>query len=148
MADELSNLHPPAGSRKERMRIGRGEGSGKGKTAGRGTKGQGARGGVRRGFEGGQMPLYRRLPARGFTNIFSVQDDVVSIDAIAASFEAGEVVDLGNLVSRGLVRLARGRGVKILSGGEITHAVTVRGVKVSGAAREKILAAGGAVEEG
>lgn len=148
MADELSNLHPPAGSRKERMRIGRGEGSGKGKTAGRGTKGQGARGGVRRGFEGGQMPLYRRLPARGFTNIFSVRDDVVSVDAVAAAFEAGETVDIGNLVSRGLVHLARGRGVKILGDGEIAHAVNVRGVKVSGGAREKILAAGGSVEEG
>jgi len=148
MADELSNLHPPAGSRKDRMRVGRGEGSGKGKTAGRGTKGQGARGGVRRGFEGGQMPLYRRLPARGFTNIFAQDYEVVSVDALAASYEAGEVVDIASLLSKGLARLAKGRDVKILGDGEIACALTVRGIKMSGAAREKILAAGGSVEEG
>lgn len=147
MANELASLSPIPGSTKTRMRVGRGEGSGKGKTAGRGTKGQGARGQVRRGFEGGQMPLHRRLPKVGFKNPFAVRYTEVSVDVLAASFGAGEVVTLEELRARGLVRRVENGGVKLL-GGEIGVALTVRGLKTSKSAAAQIVAAGGSIEVG
>lgn len=147
MANELSKLSPPAGSTRKRMRVGRGEGSGKGKTAGRGQKGQHARGTVKRGFEGGQMPLARRLPKRGFKNIFAKQYTEVRIDRIAARFEAGEVVDAAVLKSRGVVSKIAKDGIKVLGNGDISHALTVRAAKFTRSAAEKITAAGGVAEE-
>lgn len=147
MANELSKLSPPAGSTRKRMRVGRGEGSGKGKTAGRGQKGQLARGTVKRGFEGGQMPLARRLPKRGFKNIFAKQYTEVRIDRIAKRFEAGEVVDAAVLKSRGVVSKIAKDGIKVLGNGDISHALTVRAAKFTRSAAEKITAAGGVAEE-
>ena len=147
MANELSNLKPAPGSRKKPLRVGRGEGSGKGKTAGRGSKGQRKRSTVRRGFEGGQMPLARRLPKRGFTNIFKKDFATVRLDLIAARFEAGDVVDLESLRAKGLVRKVGKDGVKILGNGSVDVALTVRAQKFTGSARDKIVAAGGTVEE-
>ena len=147
MANELSKLSPPAGSTRKRMRVGRGEGSGKGKTAGRGQKGQHARGTVKRGFEGGQMPLARRLPKRGFKNIFAKQYTEVRIDRIAKRFEAGEVVDAEVLKSRGVVSKIARDGIKVLGNGDISHALTVRAAKFTRSAAEKITAAGGVAEE-
>jgi large subunit ribosomal protein L15 len=147
MANELSNLKPAPGSRKKPLRVGRGEGSGKGKTAGRGTKGQHARSTVKRGFEGGQMPLARRLPKRGFTNIFKKDYSTVRLDLIAARFEAGEVVDTDSLRAKGLIRKVGKDGVKVLGNGSVEVALTVRAQKFTGTARDKIVAAGGTVEE-
>ena len=147
MANELSNLKPPAGSRHAKRRVGRGEGSGKGKTAGRGSKGQRARGTVRRGFEGGQMPLYRRLPKRGFNNIFSKDFTEVRLDRIASKFTKGETVDAESLKERGLIARIGRDGVKVLGNGTIDHAITVRVAKLTKSAAEKISAAGGTVEE-
>ena len=146
MADELSNLSPAPGSQRPRTRIGRGHGSGLVKTAGRGTKGQGARGSVRRGFEGGQMPLHRRLPKRGFINIFKKDYALVRLDRVAAAFAAGDVVDVDALVSRGLLSRVGKNGVKLLGNGEISIAITVRVDKVTASAAEKVKAAGGTVE--
>ena len=148
MADELSKLKPPVGARRKPMRVGRGEGSGKGKTAGRGTKGQGARGSVRPGFEGGQMPLSRRLPKRGFKNIFADQYTEVRLDRIAAHFEAGEVVDAAALKARGVISKVAKNGVKVLGNGDLSHALTVRAARFTRSAADKIRAAGGTVEEG
>ena len=117
MANELSNLKPAAGSRKARTRVGRGEGSGLGKTSGRGTKGQGARNNIKAGFEGGQMPLARRLPKRGFNNIFATRYTEVRLDAIAARFAAGEVVDAASLKERGVVSKVLRDGIKVLGNG-------------------------------
>ena len=114
MANELSNLKPSPGSRKKPLRVGRGEGSGKGKTAGRGTKGQHARSTVKRGFEGGQMPLARRLPKRGFTNIFKKDYATVRLDLIAARFAAGDVVDVDALRAKGFVETSD--GLRVLQG--------------------------------
>ena len=147
MANELSKLSPPAGSTRKRMRVGRGEGSGKGKTAGRGQKGQHARGTVKRGFEGGQMPLARRLPKRGFKNIFAKQYTEARIDRIAKRFEAGEVGDAEVLKSRGVVSKIAKDGIKVLGNGDISHALTVRAAKFTRSAAEKITAAGGVAEE-
>jgi large subunit ribosomal protein L15 len=146
MANELSNLKPVPGSQKTRTRLGRGEGSGKGKTAGRGMKGQRARNTIRRGFEGGQMPLARRLPKRGFNNIFAKRFSVVRIDHIAARFEAGEVVDGESLKARGLINRIEKDGVKVLGNGEVGHALTVKAAKFTKTAAEKITAAGGTFE--
>jgi len=129
------------------MRVGRGEGSGKGKTAGRGSKGQHARGTVKRGFEGGQMPLARRLPKRGFKNIFAKQYTEVRIDRLATRFSAGEVVDAAELKARGVVSKVAKDGIKVLGNGEISHALTVRAAKFTRSAAEKIAAAGGVAEE-
>jgi large subunit ribosomal protein L15 len=128
------------------MRVGRGEGSGKGKTAGRGQKGQRARGTVKRGFEGGQMPLARRLPKRGFTNIFAKDFSEVRLDRIAAKFESGEVVDAAALKARGLVSRVGKHGVKVLGNGEISFPLTVRVAAITKGAAAKITAAGGTVE--
>lgn len=146
MANELSHLSPAPGSTKKRTRLGRGEGSGKGKTAGRGYKGQWARSTVRPGFEGGQMPLMRRLPKRGFKNHFSKTYTEVRLDRIAARFEADEIVDAEALKARGLVSKVGPDGVKILGNGEIGHALTVRAAAFTRSAKEKIEAAGGAAE--
>ena len=146
MANELSTLKPAKGAYKKRTRVGRGEGSGKGKTAGRGSKGQRARGTVRPGFEGGQMPLHRRLPKRGFKNIFSKDFTAVRLDRIAAKFSAGEVVDAESLKARGLVKKVGKNGIKILGNGEIGHALTFRAARFTRSAEEKITNAGGTVE--
>jgi large subunit ribosomal protein L15 len=143
---KLNELSPPAGSRRPRKRLGRGVGSGTGKTAGRGTKGQNSRsgGGVRPGFEGGQMPIHRRLPKRGFTNIFKKRIAVVNIRDLS-KFESGSVVDEIELVRMGLVK-GRRDGVKLLAQGKIDIPLTVKVHAASRGAIEKIKAAGGEVE--
>jgi large subunit ribosomal protein L15 len=142
----LSNLRPSPGSHRSRKRVGRGPGSGLGKTAGKGHKGHKARtgGGTNPGFEGGQMPMYRRLPKRGFTNPFKVRFQTVNLRALA---KLG-VTDLNpdTLYAAGLIRRPR-EPVKLLAGGEADRAYTVKGVRLSGPARAKIEAAGGRVEE-
>ncbi len=142
---KLNELAPPPKSRKPRKRLGRGVGSGTGKTAGRGTKGHNSRsgGGVRPGFEGGQMPIHRRLPKRGFTNIFKKRIAVINISDLSG-FENGSVVDEASLVKAGLVKGVRD-GVKLLAQGEINKQLTISLDRLSKAAREKILAAGGKV---
>lgn len=147
MANELSNLKPAPGSRRKRTRVGRGEGSGKGKTAGRGQKGQRARNTIPAGFEGGQMPLQRRLGKRGFINIFAKDYATVRLDLIAKRFEAGEVVTVEALKERGLVKKVGKNGVKILGNGELGHALTIKAHKFTRSAVAKIEAAGGSVEE-
>ena len=143
----LSNLRPPKGAKHAKKRIGRGQGSGSGKTAGRGHKGAKSRAGFKfkRGFEGGQMPLHRRVPKRGFHNPFRVKYEVVNLELLAVKFDAGATVTPELLRERGLVA-GGGRPVKILARGEIGKALTVRAHKFSGAAAEKIKAAGGAAE--
>src|SRR5580765_8812812 len=143
----LSNLRPPDGATHSKKRRGRGQGSGNGKTAGRGHKGAKSRSGFKhkRGFEGGQMPLHRRVPKRGFHNPFRVEYEVVNLDLLAAKFDAGTVVTPELLRERGLV--AGGTNpVKILARGEIGKALTVRAHKFSGKASEKLKAAGGTAE--
>ena len=144
---DLSNLKPPRGMKHPKKRIGRGQGSGNGKTAGRGHKGAKSRSGFKfkRGFEGGQMPLHRRVPKRGFHNPFRVEYDVVNLDALALRFEAGAIVTPDALREHGLVSGGT-RPVKILARGEVDKALTVRAHKFSGKAAEKIAAAGGTVE--
>nr|WP_297056205.1 50S ribosomal protein L15 [Thermosulfurimonas sp.] len=143
----LANLRPFAGSKHREKRVGRGPGSGHGKTSCRGQKGQRARsgGGVPPWFEGGQMPLIRRLPKRGFKNPFRVEYAVVNVRDLARRFSAGEVVDVEALKRVGLVK-GRGVRVKLLGDGEIDFALTVRVHAVSKSAKEKIEKAGGRVE--
>lgn len=147
----LHNLVPAPGSNKRRKRIGRGPGSGKGKTAGKGHKGIKARaghhgpGGGKPHFEGGQMPLTRRLPKRGFTNRFRVENQIVHLRDLAALPDGAEVTPEA-LAAAGLIEVGKGPA-KLLANGELARAVTVRGVKVSASVREKIVAAGGRVEE-
>lgn len=143
---KLHELKPAEGSTKNRKRIGRGVGSGWGKTAGRGTKGHNSRsgGGVRPGFEGGQMPLHRRLPKRGFTNIFKKEMAIINVSDLTR-FEAGSVVDETALVQSGLVK-GRRDGIKLLGNGDIGIALTVQINAISRSAKEKIEAAGGTVE--
>ena len=147
----LHNLSPAPGSHRDRKRLGRGTGSGKGKTSGKGRKGSKARaghhgpGGGKPHFEGGQMPMTRRIPKRGFTNPFRVEHQEVRLDQLALVPEGTEVTP-ETLAAAGLIRARKGPA-KLLANGEITHAVTVRGVKMSATAREKIVAAGGRVEE-
>ncbi len=140
----LGNLSPQEGSRKARKRLGRGPGSGHGKTAGRGHKGYKSRSGsgIKPGFEGGQMPLQRRLPKRGFKNPFRKTYALVSLEQLDG-FDAGSTVTVETLVEAGIVRA--GDLVKILANGEISKAVTVHANKVSKAAKEKIEAVGGSV---
>ena len=144
---KLNELSPAAGSAKASFRKGRGAGSGNGKTAGKGHKGQNARsgGGVRPGFEGGQLPLYRKLPKRGFKNRFAVNYAIVNVDSLN-KFENGAVVDLEALKATRLVRKELD-GLKILGSGELTKALTVKANVFSAAAKEKIEAAGGKIEE-
>jgi large subunit ribosomal protein L15 len=143
---KLNELSPPPGSRKTRKRVGRGVGSGAGKTAGRGTKGHNSRsgGGVRPGFEGGQMPLHRRLPKRGFTNIFKNKVAIINVRDLAI-FESGETVDEAALIRAGLVKGKRD-GIKLLGSGEIKTPLTVRVDWASAKAKEKVEAAGGKIE--
>ena len=143
----LNNLKPARGSKFERKRVGRGPGSGNGKTAGRGNKGAQSRSGYsyKRGFEGGQMPLHRRVPKRGFWNPFRVEYEVVNLDTLDARFDAGTVVTLDLLVEKRLVSGA-GKRLKVLSRGDLTKKLTVKAHKFSGKAAEKIAAAGGAAE--
>ena len=147
----LHNLSPAPGSTKNRKRIGRGPGSGTGKTAGKGHKGIKARaghhgpGGGKPHFEGGQMPMTRRIPKRGFTNPFREENQVVRLSDLERLPAGTEVTPL-SLAEAGLIRANKG-AAKLLANGEITHAVTVRGVRMSAGARQKIEAAGGRVEE-
>jgi len=143
----LNNLRPPRGARRPRKRVGRGPGSGHGKTASRGSKGAKSRSGFRmkRGFEGGQMPLHRRVPKRGFTNPFRVEYAVVNLDTLAEVFEAGASVTPDVLRERGVVRQASAP-VKILGRGDLVKALTVQAHKFSESALKKIAAAGGTTE--
>ena len=144
---KLNELSPAQGSAKAAWRKGRGPGSGNGKTAGKGHKGQNARsgGGVRPGFEGGQLPLYRKLPKRGFKNRFAVNYAIVNV-ADLNKFEDGAVVDLDALVAAKLVRKELD-GLKILGNGELTKKLTVKATVFSATAKEKIEAVGGKTEE-
>ena len=143
----LNNLRPPKGAKHPRKRVGRGMGSGHGKTASRGSKGAKSRSGFRfkRGFEGGQMPLHRRVPKRGFHNPFRVEYAVVNLDTLGEVFDAGSEVTPELLRERGLVRKAR-VPVKVLGRGDIAKKLTVRAHKFSGSAAQKIAAAGGVAE--
>ena len=144
---DLSNLKPAEGSKGKKFRVGRGQGSGNGKTAGRGHKGAQSRSGwkSKRGFEGGQMPLHRRVPKRGFTNIFRTEYAVVNVDQIAKVFDAGTAITPDLLRERGLV--SRGaEKVKVLARGDVSKALTIKAHKFSGKAAEKIAAAGGTTE--
>ena len=143
---KLHELSPAPGSVKEAFRKGRGAGSGNGKTAGKGHKGQNARsgGGVRLGFEGGQLPLYRKLPKRGFKNRFATEYAIVNVAALNV-FEDGDTVTLDKLMAAGIINKPLD-GLKILGNGEITKKLTVEATVFSATAKEKIEAAGGAVE--
>lgn len=143
---KLHELSPAAGSARDSFRKGRGAGSGNGKTAGKGHKGQNARsgGGVRPGFEGGQIPLYRKLPKRGFTNRFATNYAIVNVSALNV-FEDGAVVDLETLLVKKIVRKSLD-GLKVLGNGEITKKLTVKATVFSATAKEKIEAAGGKIE--
>ena len=144
---DLSNLRPPKGAKHAKKRVGRGQGSGNGKTAGRGHKGAQSRSGYKRkrGFEGGQMPLHRRVPKRGFHNPFRVEYRVVNLDVIAERFDAGAEVTPEMLREAGLIKGGRGP-IKVLARGDIAKALTIRAHKFSGKAAEKIVAAGGTAE--
>ncbi len=143
---KLQEIKPVEGARHYKKRVGRGTGSGMGKTATRGHKGQNARsgGGVRPGFEGGQTPLFKRLPKRGFSNVNRVEYAVVNVSDLNV-FEAGSVVDVAALKAKGLVKKVY-EGVKVLGNGEINVALTVKVAKVSESAKQKISAAGGTIE--
>ena len=144
---KLHELSPAEGSAKAAWRKGRGPGSGNGKTAGKGHKGQNARsgGGVRPGFEGGQLPLYRKLPKRGFNNAkFATVYAIVNVEALNA-FEDGAIIDLEALMAKKIVRKAND-GLKVLGNGELTKKVTVKAAVFSASAKEKIEAAGGKIE--
>ena len=142
----LNELRDNAGSRLKSKRLGRGIGSGKGKTSGKGVKGQKAREGVAlNGFEGGQLPIYRRLPKRGFKNPTRVEYDVVNLDTLSERFKAGTVVTQQALRDVGVLKGGR-RKLKVLGRGDITIALTVQAHKFSGTAAEKIAAAGGQAE--
>ena len=146
---ELKDLRPAEGSRHSRKRVGRGNGSGLGKTSGRGLNGQKSRagGGKGKGFEGGQTPLARRLPKLpGFTNINRVEYKAVNVGRLELKYEAGEVVDGASLKAKGIIK-KENELVKVLGDGELTKALTVRVDKVSANAKAKIEAAGGKVEE-
>ena len=144
---KLNELKPAEGSAKAAWRKGRGPGSGNGKTAGKGHKGQNARsgGGVRPGFEGGQLPLYRKLPKRGFKNRFATNYVTVNVSELNV-FENGAVVDLEALLAKKIVRKSLD-GLKVLGNGELTKNLTVKAAAFSATAKEKITAAGGQAEE-
>ena len=144
---DLSNLKPSQGSKHSKKRVGRGQGSGQGTQAGRGHKGAQSRSGYKfkRGFEGGQMPLHRRVPKRGFHNPFRVEYSVINLDTLAERFDAGTVVTPELLRERGLVHGEKHQ-IKVLARGDFSKKLTVRAHKFSGKAAEKIAAAGGAAE--
>ena len=142
---QMHDLKPAPGAKKDRIRVGRGEGS-KGKTAGRGAKAQTKRTHVRPGFEGGQLPLYMRLPKlRGFKNPFKKEYQVVNVAALAELFPQGGEITVADLVAKGAVR--NGFPVKVLGDGEVSAAYTLKGVKASASAKSKIEAAGGSISE-
>ena len=143
---KLHELHPAEGSTTAQKRLGRGSGSGLGKTSGKGHKGAKARsgGGKRPGFEGGQMPLYRRVPKRGFSNVFRTEYAEVNVERLEA-FEDGETVNAQALLEKKIIRKELD-GVKILGGGELTKKLTVQAAKFSASAKEKIEAVGGKAE--
>jgi large subunit ribosomal protein L15 len=143
---DLSTLKPAPGARKSRKRLGRGTGSGLGKTSGRGHKGRGARSGgnTHPRFEGGQMPLQRRIPKRGFHNPFRREFSIVNLSRLEAVFEGGTVVDAAALMAHGLVRA--GKPIKVLGQGELTKPLTVKAHAFSASAKERIAAAGGSAE--
>ena len=143
----LNNLRPPKGAKHTKTRVGRGHGSGQGKTAGRGHKAAQSRSGwgKKRGFEGGQMPLHRRVPKRGFNNPFRVEYAVVNLDTLVEVFDAGSDVTPELLRERGLVREKRAL-IKVLGRGDVTKKLTVRAHKFSETAAQKIAAAGGVAE--
>ena len=145
---ELHDLHPAPGAKRARKRVGRGPGSGNGKTAGRASKGQKSRSGYSRrfGFEGGQMPLVRRLPKRGFTNIFRVEFQVVNLRDLERIFADGDTVTTDVLVAKGLARAGASGLVKMLGDGEISKKLTVQVHKFSASARAGIEKAGGTCE--
>lgn len=144
---ELNTIKPAVGASKNRKRIGRGTGSGHGKTATKGHKGQKARSGgsVKPGFEGGQMPMQRRLPKRGFNPLTRKEYSLVNIGQLDV-FESGSAIDAGALIEAGLIKKI-GDGIKVLAKGDLTKSLTIKAHKFSTAAREKIMAAGGTVEE-
>jgi large subunit ribosomal protein L15 len=144
---DLSNLKPAEGSTKNKKRVGRGHGTGQGTQAGRGHKGAQSRSGFKfkRGFEGGQMPLHRRVPKRGFHNHFRTEYAVVNLDLLSDRFDAGTVVTPDLLRERGLIHSTR-QPIKVLARGDISKKLTVRAHKFSGKAAEKIAAAGGTAE--
>ena len=144
---KLHELSPAAGSTKANFRKGRGAGSGNGKTAGKGHKGQNARsgGGVRPGFEGGQLPLYRKLPKRGFTNHFAKKYAIVNLETLENKYAAGAVIDIDTLINDKVIK-NKFDGLKVLANGEITKALTVKAAVFSASAKEKIEAAGGKTE--
>jgi large subunit ribosomal protein L15 len=144
---DLSDLKPSEGSKKNRKRVGRGHGTGQGTQAGRGHKGAQSRSGFKfkRGFEGGQMPLHRRIPKRGFHNHFRVEYAVVNLDVLAERFEEGTVITPELLRERGLIHSAR-QPIKVLARGDMSKKLTVRAHKFSGKAAEKIAASGGSAE--
>ena len=145
---KLNELRPAEGSTRESYRVGRGPGSGNGKTAGKGHKGQNARsgGGVRPGFEGGQLPLYRKLPKRGFHNKFATVYAIVNVADLEKNFQDGDVVTLEALLAKKIIRKSFD-GLKVLGDGELTKKLTVQATVFSAAAKEKITAAGGQAEE-
>ena len=145
----IEDLRPAKGATKKRKRLGRGPASGTGKTSGKGNKGLNARsgGGVRPGFEGGQMPLYRRLPKRGFLPFGGKTEfAIVNLKDLAARFGAGSVVDPDSLLQARLIKKSARGGIKVLGDGDLGHALTVRAHKISESARKKVEAAGGRVE--
>ena len=144
---KLHTIAPAAGSKTDAKRLGRGIGSGLGKTSGKGHKGQWARsgGGVRPGFEGGQMPLTRRLPKRGFTNIFKKEYNIVNLWDLEC-FEANTVINEQSLIDSGILSKAQPYGLKVLGGGELTKPLTVQAAYVTATAKEAIEKAGGKVE--
>jgi large subunit ribosomal protein L15 len=144
---DLSNLKPAPGAKRNRKRVGRGPGSGNGKTAGRGNKGAQSRSGYsfKRGFEGGQMPLHRRLPKRGFNNVFRTEYAVVNLDQLEGQFDAGSTITPDTLRAAGLVHTKR-LPIKVLGRGDVTKAFTVQAHKFSGKAAEKLAAVGGKAE--
>ncbi len=145
MGTELHTLKPPAGARKKKKRVGRGPGSGVGKTSGRGMKGQKARNTVRAQFEGGQNPIHRRVPKRGFVNIHRVEIHSVNVARLEAAFDAGAEIDLEAMHAKGVVP-KKAKYVKVLGGGDLSKKLTIKAHGVSETAKSKIEAAGGSVE--
>ena len=145
---KLHELSPAVGSTKAGYRVGRGPGSGNGKTAGKGHKGQNARsgGGVRPGFEGGQLPLYRKHPKRGFNNKFATNYAIINVDTLEHKFNEGDVVNMETLLARKIIRKPYD-GLKVLAAGNLTKKLTVQATVFSAAAKEKITAVGGQAEE-
>jgi large subunit ribosomal protein L15 len=145
MGTELHNLKAPEGARKKKKRIGRGPGSGNGKTAGRGSKGQKKRSTVRVGFEGGQNPIHRRVPKRGFVNINRVEVHGVNVARLSEAFDAGSEVTVEEILARGLVP-KKAKVIKVLGDGNLDKKLSIKVHRVSEKAREKVEAAGGSIE--